>query len=120
MKSSMLRGTTFAVLFAVAVARPHGKVEVDTRFVVDQMMRTLLNRLFSEKNSCICRTSHQAKAISDVIKSDESTGDSLLHVRKSTGGLWHVSKGHQKRGSECMRKCILQGILHPVQCHSLC
>lgn len=25
-----------------------------------------------------------------------------------------------KRGPECMRRCILQGLLHPVQCHSLC
>ncbi len=25
-----------------------------------------------------------------------------------------------KRGPECMRKCIAQGVLHPVQCHSLC
>lgn len=25
-----------------------------------------------------------------------------------------------KRGPECMRKCIMQGELHPVQCHSLC
>lgn len=25
-----------------------------------------------------------------------------------------------KRGPECMRRCIMQGLLHPVQCHSLC
>lgn len=25
-----------------------------------------------------------------------------------------------KRGPECMKKCITQGLLHPVQCHSLC
>lgn len=25
-----------------------------------------------------------------------------------------------KRGPECMRRCIAQGVLHPVQCHSLC
>ncbi|KAH9387611.1 hypothetical protein TYRP_008801, partial [Tyrophagus putrescentiae] len=25
-----------------------------------------------------------------------------------------------KRGPECMRRCIMQGQLHPVQCHSLC
>ncbi|KAI2810315.1 hypothetical protein BLOT_001475 [Blomia tropicalis] len=25
-----------------------------------------------------------------------------------------------KRGPECMRRCITQGLLHPVQCHSLC
>ncbi|GAB6029757.1 hypothetical protein CHUAL_005472 [Chamberlinius hualienensis] len=25
-----------------------------------------------------------------------------------------------KRGSNCMRKCLAQGYLHPAQCHSLC
>lgn len=25
-----------------------------------------------------------------------------------------------KRSPDCMRRCIAQGILHPVQCHSLC
>lgn len=25
-----------------------------------------------------------------------------------------------KRGPECMRRCIMQRLLHPVQCHSLC
>jgi len=38
-------------------------------------------------------------------------------------GSWRVSNGSPtlgKRGPECMRKCIAQGVLHPVQCHSLC
>lgn len=37
------------------------------------------------------------------------------------GGPWRVSSpALGKRGPECMRKCIAQGVLHPVQCHSLC
>ncbi|KAI1292640.1 hypothetical protein HDE_06883 [Halotydeus destructor] len=39
----------------------------------------------------------------------------------SDGGHWRVSSSSLgKRGPECMRKCIAQGVLHPVQCHSLC
>lgn len=38
-------------------------------------------------------------------------------------GRWRVPGAPPvlgKRGPECMRECIQQGILHPVQCHSLC
>ncbi|CAL1280580.1 unnamed protein product [Larinioides sclopetarius] len=33
---------------------------------------------------------------------------------------WRLQIDFRKRGPDCMRKCITQGVLHPVQCHSLC
>ena len=40
------------------------------------------------------------------------------HIIKSGRRMQTTPLG--KRGPECMRKCIAQGVLHPVQCHSLC
>lgn len=43
-----------------------------------------------------------------------SSGHHGLHGRKPEPAALG------KRGPECMRRCIAQGVLHPVQCHSLC
>lgn len=43
-----------------------------------------------------------------------SSGHRGLHGRKPEPAALG------KRGPECMRRCIAQGVLHPVQCHSLC
>ncbi|GFR18526.1 hypothetical protein TNCT_104751 [Trichonephila clavata] len=33
---------------------------------------------------------------------------------------WRLQIDFRKRGPDCIRKCITQGVLHPLQCHSLC
>ncbi|XP_076334623.1 uncharacterized protein LOC143238359 [Tachypleus tridentatus] len=113
MRPSSLRKAIFALLFVTAVATSHRSIG------------TLFNRLFPlvpEKCFYIWKNIHQG----DVLMADggmetsQSTKDPLLFEEKPTSNLWHVHEKHQKRNSDCMRKCIAQGILHPVQCHSLC
>jgi len=53
--------------------------------------------------------------------------DNVEHEHKSINRFqvtvdenWKSEPIMGKRGPECMRKCIAQGVLHPIQCHSLC
>lgn len=71
-----------------------------------------------------------------MITSGRGASGYYHHIPSSsmTGGLPHEQRiqypqiqqrQHErptlgKRGPECMRRCIAQGVLHPVQCHSLC
>jgi hypothetical protein len=72
---------------------------------------------------------------------EPANGGSMLHSQSATSGLQTNSDsmrpiGAMRRGgwrrvskttsflgnnvSDCIQKCVLQGVLHPVQCHSLC
>jgi hypothetical protein len=31
-----------------------------------------------------------------------------------------IRRGVDKRSPACIRRCVEQGALHPIQCHSLC
>ena len=58
--------------------------------------------------------SKNEEEIGDQPRSMTSSGHRGLHGRKPEPAALG------KRGPECMRRCIAQGVLHPVQCHSLC
>ncbi|XP_076329217.1 uncharacterized protein LOC143237745 isoform X2 [Tachypleus tridentatus] len=41
-------------------------------------------------------------------------------IRFNSGQPWSFESAIQKRGQACMKQCIAQRVLHPVQCYSLC
>ncbi|KAG8194734.1 hypothetical protein JTE90_026382 [Oedothorax gibbosus] len=41
-------------------------------------------------------------------------------IRDPGGGRFRVRIDFSKRGPDCLGKCITQGRLHPLRCHSLC
>lgn len=58
-------------------------------------------------------TSLKASNLNDV--SEENRGYS-----SKVFPWWRLQLNFRKRGPDCMGKCIHQGLIHPLQCHSLC
>ncbi|XP_015924563.1 uncharacterized protein [Parasteatoda tepidariorum] len=91
-----------------------GRVEEDTEVAMEEM-RNLFRSLFPilpEQTHFFWKTNHRLATIHKTASYKE----------EPDGGMfpWRLQIDFRKRGPDCMRKCITQGVLHPVQCHSLC
>lgn len=64
-------------------------------------------------------------ASQSLTKSSSTSSNSIINPSSPKKNKWinRVSKSTSFRGnnvSDCIKNCVNQGILHPVQCHSLC
>ncbi|XP_076314713.1 uncharacterized protein LOC143227052 [Tachypleus tridentatus] len=123
MRPSTLRITPLFLYFVLAVATSHRVL--DTDLAADQVVGTLFDRLFPEfpeKTPYFHKTSPHGDipVMNDVMVPEELVEDRHVPEGKKNNAVWYAHKEQRKRGPGCMRKCIAQGILHPVQCHSLC
>ncbi|XP_076352877.1 uncharacterized protein LOC143248407 [Tachypleus tridentatus] len=108
------------VLVTMTVANP---LREDDTHLVMKSMNEFLHHLFPlvpTKTQYVWEITHQEPVLPlehyYAPYKPNSNGQSF----PSFAQPWNVDTDFRKRGPECMRKCIAEGILHPVQCHSLC
>lgn len=121
-KQGILLCSLLALLLLVALvgSTDGSRIHRDTEAAMDEMSQ-LFRRLFPlvpERTQYFWRTNQLGSALvynEELPRNvDESPSPS------ETVLPWKLQIEFRKRGPDCMKKCISQGVLHPVQCHSLC
>jgi len=88
---------------------------------MSNVLRTLFP-LMPEQTHYFWKTNQLGTATVQKTTSLKSSNMNSEDLRLSSRMLpWlRYQFNYSKRGPDCMRKCINQGKLHPLQCHSLC
>ncbi|XP_076322114.1 uncharacterized protein LOC143231464 [Tachypleus tridentatus] len=114
-----LKWSLMALMMTITVAYPSGDDE--TQLVLEsvgQLFRQLFP-MIPTKTQYVWKITHQDFPLKNTnTYYDELDNDDP--VLSNDVQPWSLESEFRKRGPDCMKKCIAQGILHPVQCHSLC
>lgn len=96
---------------------------------MSNVLRTLFPLMPPEQTHYFWKTNHLGTATvqrttslksSNLDSSDVSAAESRFASPRTLPPWIRFQINYNKRGPDCMRKCINQGVLHPLQCHSLC